>query len=319
MHAGTRFTDIRSVVMRTALTVPFHEVCANRQPDCRRGSVGAGAGAVAYEQLLMPLDETHRLQALQSLALLDSEQEPDFDDVARLGSALFDVPTSLVSLIDRDRQWFKARVGLDAAGTPRDLSFCGHAILRDDVMVVPDASRDDRFHDNPLVTGAPFIRFYAGAPIRLPNGYVIGTVCLISPEPRETFGTEQRELLARLAGMALNAVAVRALRQEVDECRRANGRLARALEIAGRPVALLDPDGTLRSATAGVAGLCRAYPLPGASIFELTTLTPADLEPAAFGSDGERSASVRVGDLEHAVTLHRDPDGFVLLGEATAD
>lgn len=267
----------------------------------------------------LPPDEPYRLQALQSLALLDSDPDPDFDDVVRLGSKLFDVPICLVSLIDDDRQWFKARVGLDVAETGRDLSFCGHAILRDDVMVVPDASRDDRFHDNPLVTGAPFIRFYAGAPIRLPNGYVIGTVCLISPEPRETFGPDQQDLLARLAGMALNAVAVRALRREVDDVGRARDRLLRALEIAGRPTALLDPDGTLRSATAGVAGLCREYPLPGTSIFDLTTLTPADLEPAAFGADEERSAAVRVGDLEHAVTLCRDPDGFVLLGAGTPD
>ncbi len=112
----------------------------------------------------LPGNETDRLAALYALDVLDSGPEKDFDDIVALASTVCGVPTALVSLIDMDRQWIKARVGTGRTGTDRDLSFCAHAILGKTLLVVPDARQDPRFAANPLVTGEPFIRFYAGAP-----------------------------------------------------------------------------------------------------------------------------------------------------------
>lgn len=133
----------------------------------------------------LPKDETQRLQALRELLILDTPPEERFDRVARFAAEEFEVPIALVSLIDENRQWFKARVGLPVCETHRDISFCGHAILQDGIFVIEDALLDARFADNPLVTGEPHIRFYAGAPLRLPGGgAAIGTLCLIDRRPR---------------------------------------------------------------------------------------------------------------------------------------
>jgi diguanylate cyclase (GGDEF)-like protein len=153
-----------------------------------------------------PADEPRRLQTLRSLNILDTSPEERFDRLTRLARRLFGVPIALVSLVDADRQWFKSCVGLDAAETPRDVSFCGHAILGDDIMLVPDALADERFHDNPLVTGDPNIRFYAGCPLKVPNGSRLGTLCVIDVKPRE-LGPEDRALLLDLARMAEQELA----------------------------------------------------------------------------------------------------------------
>ena len=131
-----------------------------------------------------PVDEAARLEALHRLNVLDTEPEERFDRLTAFAAQEFDVPTALVSLIDDDRQWFKSRVGVDSCETPRSISFCGHAILQDDIMVVPNVNQDERFIGNPLVTGEPYIRFYAGAPLKLPNGHNVGTLCLIDSKPR---------------------------------------------------------------------------------------------------------------------------------------
>ena len=142
----------------------------------------------------IPVDEHARVAALESTDLLDTAADERFDRYTRLIRKLFDVPIALVSLVDRDRQWFKSRQGLDAPETPRDISFCGHAILQDQVFVVEDASNDTRFTDNPLVTADPNIRFYAGAPLTTPDGYRIGTLCIIDREPRELAGSDVQSL-----------------------------------------------------------------------------------------------------------------------------
>lgn len=116
--------------------------------------------------------------------VLDTEPEERFDSITAFCATAFRVPIALVSLIDADRQWFKSRQGLDACETGRDISFCGHAILQEDPLVVPDALEDPRFADNPLVTGEPKIRFYAGMPLRLSSGFRVGTLCLIDRKPR---------------------------------------------------------------------------------------------------------------------------------------
>ena len=132
----------------------------------------------------IPANEQQRLAALYELLLLDTPPEQRFDTIVEFAASEFDVPICLVTLIDHDRQWFKARVGMETCSTGRDISFCGHAILHPDVLVVPDAAEDSRFADNPLVMSEPHIRFYAGAPLALPSGYVIGTLCVIDIKPR---------------------------------------------------------------------------------------------------------------------------------------
>jgi len=141
-----------------------------------------------------PTNEASRLAALRTTQLLDTPPEERFDRVTRLAARLFDVPICLVSLIDSDRQWFKSCYGLDARETGRDISFCGHAILGSNLFVVENALTDERFADNPLVTGAPDIRFYAGAPLADLEGYRLGTLCLIDSEPRSFSEQDQQSL-----------------------------------------------------------------------------------------------------------------------------
>ena len=132
----------------------------------------------------IPTDDEHRLQALRQMLILDTPPEERFDRVVRFAAEEFEMPIVLVSLVDEKRQWFKARVGIDACQTDRESSFCGHAITQPQIMVVPDAHQDERFHDNPLVVGPPHVRFYAGATLQLPGGQIVGTLCLIDQKPR---------------------------------------------------------------------------------------------------------------------------------------
>lgn len=145
-----------------------------------------------------PADETRRLVSLHSLRLLDSAPEERFDRITSMVKRLYDVETCLVSLVDSDRQWFKSRQGLDACQTPREVSFCGHAILEERPFVVEDAHADPRFADNPLVVGEPHVRFYAGCPVHSPSGHRIGTLCVIDRMPR-TFPDKDRETLKDFA------------------------------------------------------------------------------------------------------------------------
>ncbi len=155
----------------------------------------------------MPDNETQRLQALRASDLLDTDPEERFDRFTRLARRLFGVPIALVSLVDGTRQWFKSRDGLDATETPREISFCGHVILESGVFVVEDARADVRFADNPLVTEAPGIRFYAGAPVHTPDGAAIGTLCIIDREPR-TFSQDDRAALDDLARLVEHECAI---------------------------------------------------------------------------------------------------------------
>ena len=148
----------------------------------------------------IPHNEEARIAALRLLNILDTEPEERFDRLTRMAKRLFSVPIATVTLIDSDRQWFKSQVGLKATETPRDISICAHAIVGDGLFLVPDTLQDARFLDNPLVTGDPNIRFYAGCSLKV-GDQSLGTLCVIDREPRE-FGGEDRELLKDLAEMA---------------------------------------------------------------------------------------------------------------------
>ena len=153
--------------------------------------------------------ETERLAELDRFEVLDTPPEPLFDSLTELAARTFEVPICLISLVDQDRQWFKSRVGLDVESTPRGISFCQHAILSDDVFVVRDASRDERFRENPLVVGSPDIRFYAGAPLITARGHRLGTLCIIDRAPRETFSPAEAARLHALADSVMQALVLR--------------------------------------------------------------------------------------------------------------
>ena len=149
----------------------------------------------------MPVDEAERQAALDRTGLLRPGQIRDLDDIVELAAMICGVPIALVSLVDHDRQFFKARIGLEAEETPRDVSFCGHAILGSGPFVVTDALHDDRFADNPLVTGPPHIRFYAGVPLFVDDRHAVGTLCVIDSKPR-VLDERTSDALARLARIA---------------------------------------------------------------------------------------------------------------------
>jgi len=153
-------------------------------------------------------DESGRLHALESYGILDTAPEEDLDALTRLTAELLDVPIALVSIVDRDRQWFKSRYGLDVPETPRDVSFCGHVVCDDRALVVGDALSDERFRDNPLVTGDPTVRFYAGLPLRTPDGHVLGTLCAIDRRPRALSAAQQKQIEV-LAGQVMARLELR--------------------------------------------------------------------------------------------------------------
>ena len=159
-------------------------------------------------QAPVPDNETDRLAALYSLDILDSAPEQDFDDIVALASTVCGTPMSLVTLVDIDRQWFKSRIGNELTETSRDLSFCAHAILGRDLLVVPDATKDARFADNPTVTKDGGIRFYAGAPLITTEGYALGTLCVIDSEPRK-LDVEQLQALRALARQVTSQMELR--------------------------------------------------------------------------------------------------------------
>jgi len=147
-------------------------------------------------------DEAARLAALQKYAILDTEPEQAFDDLALLASFVCGTPLAMISLIDENRQWFKAKVGVNVSQTDRDIAFCATAIQQPDVFVVPDALNDERFRNNPLVVGEPNVRFYAGAPLINEDGLALGTICVVDRVPRE-LGPDQRAALQSLSRLVL--------------------------------------------------------------------------------------------------------------------
>lgn len=171
----------------------------------------------------VPENEAARIEALRQYEILDTDPEESFNDLTRLAAYICHTPIALITLVDENRQWFKAEVGLGVKETTRDVSFCAHAILQDGPCIVRDALDDERFRSNPLVTSSPYIRFYAGAPLMSPEGFKIGTLCVIDRVPREL--TPQQIAALRILG---NQVITQLdLRREINS-------LQRALERHGR-------------------------------------------------------------------------------------
>ena len=179
----------------------------------------------------MPIDEQARLAALQRYKILDTDPEQAFDDLTMLASHICGTPIALITLLDADRQWFKARVGVTAHETARSVSFCTHAIKQRDIYVVPDAKQDALFKENPFVVGEPGIRFYAGAPLVTPDGHALGTICVVDQVPRR-LTAEQTEALEALAppgaGPARAAAESDAVEGGARRARARGGRSAQA-------------------------------------------------------------------------------------------
>ncbi|MDZ4741138.1 MAG: GAF domain-containing protein [Alphaproteobacteria bacterium] len=171
----------------------------------------------------IPKNDANRLDALARYQILDTQAEEVFDRIAKLAKQSFEVPIALISLVDADRQWFKSRQGLDLRETARDRAFCGYTILQRDVLVVEDASMDDRFVDNPLVTSEPNIRFYAGAPLMTPEGYALGSLCVIDTKPRKFLDVDAN-LLRNLANLAMNEIEFRVADGKNEDLERVTNR-----------------------------------------------------------------------------------------------
>lgn len=194
----------------------------------------------------IPANEADRLDALCSLGILDTVAEERYDRITRIAQTLFAVPIALVSLVDLNRQWFKSHQGLAATETPRNISFCGHAILGDEVFVINDATRDVRFADNPLVTGELHLRFYAGVPLALQGGQKIGTLCIIDQRPRE-FSDEQRGMLRDLASWVQSELTAISLAETLQLKRDSEYRLGAIINTVAEGIITIDAQGMIES------------------------------------------------------------------------
>src|ERR1043166_9553984 len=167
----------------------------------------------------IPRNDKQRLHVLWPYDVLDTMPEEVFDDLAELAARICEAPIALITLVDEDRQWFKSKVGVTLTETSRDISFCGHAIAQSDLFIVPDATQDERFASNPLVTSDPQIRFYAGAPLISPDGHALGTLCVIDKVPRQ-LRPDQQQALRVLARHVMTQLELRRRSRELDRARR---------------------------------------------------------------------------------------------------
>ena len=186
----------------------------------------------------VPKQEARRLKVLWQYDVLDTVAEEVFDDLVDLAAHICEAPIALISLVDENRQWFKARVGISVSETSRDISFCAHAILGDGLMVVPDATKDKRFKNNPLVTGPQKIRFYAGAPLITPDGHALGTLCVLDHEAR-ALRPEQKQSLRVLAHHVVSQLELRRHARALAEARENDQQQSTALARAQAEIARL--------------------------------------------------------------------------------
>ncbi len=176
-----------------------------------------------------PKNEKQRLNVLWQYDVLDTMPEEVFDDLTELAARICEAPIAMITLVDEDRQWFKSKVGVSTSETSRDISFCAHAIGQSELFIVADATRDDRFAQNPLVTSDPKIRFYAGAPLVTPDGHNIGTLCVIDKVPRE-LRPDQKQALRVLARHVMSQLEVRRRSRELAHVNEQRTRMQTDLE-----------------------------------------------------------------------------------------
>jgi len=246
----------------------------------------------------MPEQEEYRLSTLHALRLLDTPPDERFDAISSTAAALFGAPIAFVSLVDAERQWFKSRVGLDVAETARDVSFCGHAILGGDPMIVEDAVHDERFYDNPMVTGEPFIRFYAGTPLSAPNGQRVGALCVADHKAR-TLTADQRELLDHLGNWAEAEIGLIYERQALRRY------LAHLLGLLAEPVVLADANGLIQFANSAVTTLLGYTPdeLSGQPL--ITIIHESEREKITAELAALDRASSDFSSLDHGASVVR--------------
>lgn len=265
-------------------------------------------------------DEARVLDALWALQVLDTSAEPALDALARAASLACGVPIALISLVDEHRQWFKANVGLDGVTeTPRELAFCAHAVLGDDVMVVPNATKDTRFADNPLVTGEPDIRFYAGAPLQLAGGETIGTLCVIDRQPH-TPDAVQLETLRCLATAVVAALESRVAKQRIEAAVRETAWAALVMAHSADAIISLDANLVIRRWNPA------AERLFGYSAAEVIGQSASLLAPPDQRSSQQQARNRVIAGQAHtydAVRLHKDgrelPVSITLVPEFDGD
>lgn len=225
-------------------------------------------------QVIVTDNEVERLRALRELGLLDTPPEERFDRITRLAKAIFNTSIVLISFVDEENQFFKSSIGISITKTPRNISFCAHAIVQDQLMIIEDALLDERFKDNPLVTGEPHIRFYAGAVLRSYDGFAVGTLCIIDTKPR-TLTTQEQVLLADLAQGAQNELHLHYMNALLRE----NQRLAWITEQTANGVLYTDANKKIVWCNEGFSLLS------GYSLAELKGKTPAEVLQGEETSD----------------------------------
>lgn len=238
----------------------------------------------------IPDHETQRLEATRALGLLDSPFEERFDNIVALAAEFFGAPIAYVALVDRDRQWFKAKAGLHVAETPRESSFCGHAILEETALVIPDTFADARFAENPMVTGYPYLRFYAGQPLTW-SGQKVGTLCIAGHVPRE-FSDRERDVLGTLGRLVEREFALTVKVAEQQESMRQAERLLEA--------------------QAGLARLCSQLESEKRRADELLL----NILPRPVAEELKTKGSVRATKYDEACILFADFSGFTQVTES---
>ena len=261
----------------------------------------------------LPANENDRLTALHSIGILDTDPEEDFDNITKLAAWICRVPDSMVSLIDSDRQWFKSRIKLEICETDRKISFCGHAIhhLQDDVFVVEDALEDQRFNDNPLVTGEPYIRFYAGAPLVDEHGFALGTLCVIDRQPRKLTADQ----IQGLRTMARSVSALLQIRKQNKDLASEKEYTLRSLTHASPYLLIINREGSIQQIgdnfSISLPGICIGSKFD--DFFSWESFNPAEIFTPDFNSKGIYIFSAKAQPQLYKSSIRLfSPDSFVI-------